>query len=79
MDERSCAFRRIAKVVFAHDPDKWQEFVSKYNKELHGSMAFSELMTLVKKHKTVTLLFSAKVQAYNQAVALKKFVEEELC
>ena len=63
---------------FAHDPGKWQEFVSKYNKELHGSMAFRELVTLVKKHKTVTLLFSAKVEAHNQAVALKKFIEEEL-
>jgi uncharacterized protein YeaO (DUF488 family) len=63
---------------FAHDPDKWPDFVSKYKKELHGSMAFRELMTLVKKHKTVTLLFSATDEAHNQAVALKKFVEEKL-
>jgi len=62
---------------FAHDPEKWPDFVSRYKKELHGSMAFSELMTLVKKHKTVTLLFSASDEAHNQAVALKKFVEEE--
>jgi len=40
-------------------------------------MAFQELMTLVKKHKMVTLLFSAKDEAHNQAVALKKFLEEK--
>ena len=62
---------------FAHDPEKWPEFVSRYKKELHGSMEFQELMTLVKKHKTVTLLFSAKDEAHNQAVALKKFLEEK--
>jgi len=63
---------------FAHDPDKWPDFVSKYKKELHGSMAFRELMTLVKKHKTVTLIFSSTDEAHNQAVALKKFVEGKL-
>ena len=63
---------------FAHDPEKWPDFVSRYKEELHGSMAFRELMTLVKKHKTVTLLFSASDEAHNQAVALKKFLEEKL-
>jgi len=63
---------------FAHDTDKWPDFVSKYKKELHGSMAFRELMTLVKKHKKVTLLFSASDEEHNQAVALMKFVGEEL-
>jgi len=62
---------------FAHDPEKWPEFISRYKKELHGSMAFQELMALVKKHKTVTLLFSAKDEAHNQAVALRKFLEEK--
>ena len=63
---------------FAHDPDKWPDFVSKYKKELHGSMPFRELVTLLKKHKTVTLLFAATDESHNQAVALKKFVEEKL-
>jgi len=60
---------------FAHDPEKWPDFVSRYKKELHGSMAFRELMTMMKKHKTVTLLFSASDKLHNQAVALKKFLE----
>ena len=63
---------------FAHDPEKWPDFISRYKKELQGSMAFQELMTLMKKHKTVTLLFSAKDEAHNQAVALKKFLDEKL-
>ena len=63
---------------FAHDPDKWPDFVSKYKKELYSSLAFRELITLAKKNKTVTLLFSATDEAHNQAVALKKFIEEEV-
>jgi uncharacterized protein YeaO (DUF488 family) len=63
---------------FAHDPDKWPDFVSKYKKELQGSTPFSELMAMVKKHKTVTLLFSARDETHNQGVALKKFVGEKL-
>ena len=62
---------------FAHDPDKWSDFVLKYKKELHDSMAFRELLTLMKKHKTITLVFSATDEAHNQAVALKRFVEEK--
>jgi uncharacterized protein YeaO (DUF488 family) len=62
---------------FGHDPDKWPDFVSRYKKELHGSMAFQELMALVKKHKKVTLLFSARDEVRNQAVALKKFLKEK--
>jgi uncharacterized protein YeaO (DUF488 family) len=63
---------------FGHDPDKWPDFVSKYKKELQGSMAFRELVSLVKKHKTVTLLFSARDEAHNQAVALKEFLKAKL-
>jgi uncharacterized protein YeaO (DUF488 family) len=63
---------------FGHDPEKWPDFVSRYKKELNGSTAFRDLVTLVKKHKTVTLLFSASDEALNQAVALKKFLEEKL-
>lgn len=63
---------------FGHDPDKWLEFVSKYKKELHGSMVFRELMTVVKKHQTVTLLYSARDEAHNQAVALKMLVDAKL-
>ena len=63
---------------FGHDPEKWPDFVSRYKNELHDSMAFRELRTLVKKHKTVTLLFSASDEAHNQAVALKKFLAAKL-
>ena len=63
---------------FAHDPKKWQDFVSKYEKELAGSAAFHKLIEQIKKHKTVTLVFSAVDHDHNQAVALKSFIESSV-
>ena len=68
----------ILRKWFGHDPEKWPDFVARYKEEIHGSMAFRELRKLVKKHKTVTFLFSTKDEAHNQAVALKKFLEEKV-
>ena len=55
---------------FDHDPSKWNDFVSRYRAELKGSSAIQELIVLRDQHKTITLLFGAKNEKYNQAVAL---------
>jgi uncharacterized protein YeaO (DUF488 family) len=60
---------------FDHDEAKWTEFVSKYRAELKGSSAIQELMALRDQHKNITLLFSAKNEKYNQAVALMKMLD----
>jgi len=56
---------------FNHESSKWDEFVSRYRMELKGSTAIQELIALKGKHKTVTLVYGAKNEKYNQAVALK--------
>ena len=61
---------------FDHDAEKWTQFIAKYRAELKGSAAYEELIAVVKKHKIVTLLYGAKNEEYNQAVALKKFLED---
>jgi uncharacterized protein YeaO (DUF488 family) len=61
---------------FDHDPEKWELFMEKYHAELKGSVAFEDLLALAAKHKNLTLLYGAKNEQYNQAVALKKFVEK---
>ena len=62
---------------FNHELVKWPAFVSKYKIELKDSVAYSELLDLIKKHKTITFLYSAKDEQFNQAVALKNFIEEK--
>jgi uncharacterized protein YeaO (DUF488 family) len=60
---------------FNHEPEKWEVFRSKYQTELKGSAALKELSTLTKKHKVITLLFSAKDPVHNQAAAIKKIMD----
>ncbi|AYB35652.1 DUF488 family protein [Chryseolinea soli] len=59
---------------FNHEPEKWKSFLTKYKAELKGSAALDELLALLKQHKTVTLLYGAKDEQHNQAVALTKFI-----
>jgi uncharacterized protein YeaO (DUF488 family) len=60
---------------FNHEPEKWKSFLTKYKTELKGSPAWEELLALLKLHKTVTLLYGAKDEQHNQAVALRLFME----
>lgn len=60
---------------FNHEPKKWKAFVRKYSAELQALTAFMELKTLIGKHKTVTLLYSAKDQQHNQAAALQQLLQ----
>lgn len=59
---------------FGHEPTKWESFRKKYQIEIKGSAALKELIDLIQKHKTVTLLYAAKDEEHNQALALKKLI-----
>jgi len=61
---------------FNHEPEKWQQFITKYRTELKGSAALEELIPLIKEHKAITLIYAAKNEQYNQAVALKQFITQ---
>ena len=60
---------------FAHDPKKWVEFKKRYFKELRASKELWAPILAVSKKGTVTLLYSAKDEEHNQAVALKAFLD----
>jgi uncharacterized protein YeaO (DUF488 family) len=61
---------------FSHDPKKWNEFRKKYNAELKEKSALiEEIKKLEAKEKTVTLLFSAKDETYNNAIALMELIK----
>src|SRR5690348_4804653 len=58
---------------FKHDPEKWPEFQKRYRGELNQE-ALASLRKLEKQHKKVTLLYGAKSDERNQAVALLKIL-----
>lgn len=62
---------------FNHEPEKWEAFRKKYLAELQHSPATKELIQLVQKHATVTLVYSAKDEQHNQAVVVKEFLEKK--
>jgi uncharacterized protein YeaO (DUF488 family) len=56
---------------FSHDPKKWEEFKEKYETELKDKQELiQKIKQEEKENETVTLLYSAKDQEHNQAVAL---------
>lgn len=59
---------------FDHDESKWDEFLARYRRELNGSPAIQELIALKNEHKTLTLLYGARNESYNQAVALMRML-----
>lgn len=63
---------------YGHDPEKWKNFEKRYFRELKTK---SELVKQPKdaSHKgNVTLLFSAKDTAHNNAVVLKDYLNKKL-
>lgn len=63
---------------FGHDPEKWEEFRQRYFSELTGQEV--TVASLVEKigDRQVTLLFAAKDDQYNNAVALRDYLEGQL-
>ncbi len=68
----------VLRKWFDHDPEKWTRFIKKYKDELKGSLSFEELISLIRKHKLVTLVYAAKDEQYNQAMALKQFIIDSI-
>lgn len=61
---------------FNHDPAKWPEFQRRYQRELDGNKAaVDELRTQLQKGPA-TLVFGAKDEQHNNAVALQAYLEQ---
>lgn len=59
---------------FNHEPARWDEFQRRYRAELKGKRALLSVITEQAKASPVTLLYSARDERHNQAVALRKFL-----
>ena len=60
---------------FAHDPEKWAEFRKRYAEELDSNPAEVERLAEFVRRGTVTLVYGAKDEQHNQAVALKEYLD----
>ena len=60
---------------FGHDPSRWGEFKRRYSQELKERGEAAEAIRLMARGEVVTLLYGARDQEHNNAVALKEFVE----
>lgn len=63
---------------FCHDPQKWTEFKKKYFRELIDKKELIHLIIKEGEKQNVTLLYGAKDEEFNNAVALKEYIEDKI-
>ena len=60
---------------FAHDPEKWGVFKKNYSAELNDKKALLDNLIDGKGRVNITLVYSAKDDKHNNAVALQEYLE----
>jgi uncharacterized protein YeaO (DUF488 family) len=60
---------------FGHDPAKWEQFQKRYWKELKEKKEPVQLLKRKSKQGTVTLVYAARDEEHNGALALKRFLQ----
>ncbi|MGE5305190.1 MAG: DUF488 domain-containing protein [Alphaproteobacteria bacterium] len=60
---------------FGHDPSNWNEFRKRYFRELEKRPETVAQLKLFVNRGTVTLVYGAKDEGHNNAVALKEYLE----
>lgn len=64
---------------FVHDETKWDEFKHKYFKELDkNNNAVNTIIRTAQEQNSITLLYGTKEKRFNNAVALKEYLEEKI-
>lgn len=62
---------------FGHDPARWEEFRRRYFQELDARPEAGRPLLEAARRGNVTLLFSARDTAHNNAVALRDYLERQ--
>lgn len=62
---------------FAHNPKKWVEFKKRYFKELGGKKDLIGFILNTEKQGAVSLLYGARDEKFNNAIALKSYIESK--
>jgi uncharacterized protein YeaO (DUF488 family) len=63
---------------FGHDPDRWNGFRQRYFAELEKKEELVAELAEKARHGSVTLVFGAKDEEHNNAVALREYLEKKL-
>jgi uncharacterized protein YeaO (DUF488 family) len=64
---------------FSHDAKRWDEFRERYFEELEqNNESLDAILDIVKKEESVTLLYGAKEKKFNNAIALKEYLEKKI-
>lgn len=62
---------------FSHDPEKWHDFKTRYFEELSKNSSAIEEIRVRAKMTPVTFVYASKEERYNNAVALKEYLEHD--
>ena len=73
---RDAAPSSVLRKWFNHDPVKWKVFQKLYRAELDSNPDGWEPILIAAKKDDVTLLFSSRETEHNNAVVLKKYLED---
>ena len=60
---------------FGHDPAKWEDFCKRYGVELEQRKDAVNLLKQKSKVGTITLVYAARDEKHNSAVALKEILK----
>jgi len=60
---------------YGHEPEKWPEFKRRYHHELDARREVLDELLHAAGRRKITLLYGAKETRYNNAVALKEYIE----
>lgn len=61
---------------YGHDPARWAEFQRRYHAELDANTEAVERLRTCLRSGRVTLLYGARDEAHNQAVALADYLQK---
>jgi uncharacterized protein YeaO (DUF488 family) len=62
---------------FGHDPSKWKTFKRQYFRELDGRPAAVVRIDALRRGRRLTLVYAAKEERHNNAIALKECLERK--
>ena len=60
---------------FGHDPARWEQFQERYRRELRERKDAVRVLRQKAKEGTVTLVYAARDEDHNGALALKRFLQ----
>jgi uncharacterized protein YeaO (DUF488 family) len=60
---------------FGHEPAKWDKFLDRYFRELDKNFDAVQQLQKHARRRTVTLVYGAKDEEHNDAVALKQYLD----